>query len=227
MSLSPHPRTGISREQWKAIADAWLKPMSGKAITGSRIALGLFFAASVIGSLMLANWVTTDYGFIPVGFGLEATAGTFFAGIMLVSRDVVQDTIGRWAVLVIIVVGTGVSFTISAPAIAFASAIAFSIAELLDFAVYTPIRMRAKFGDRTWGLAVVASSIVGALADSVLFLSIAFGWEAVAPALAGQMVGKLWATLSYLVLGWLVARLILSWALPERRAEALAPAAAS
>lgn len=219
MSLSPHPRKGIDKDQWKALGDAWLKPLSGAAITRGRIAIGIIAALLVMGALIAANWVTTDYGFIPVGFGLEATAGTLFAGVMLASRDAVQDALGRWAVVLIIVLGTALSFAISAPAIAIASALAFGFAELADFAVYTPIRSRAKFGDKRWAIAVVASNIVGALADTLIFLGVAFGAAAIMPALPGQMVGKLWATIAYLLLGWLFAKLVLAKVMPSGAAE--------
>ena len=219
MSLSPHPRNGIDKDQWKALGDAWLKPLSGAAITRGRIAIGIIAALLVMGALIAANWVTTDYGFIPVGFGLEATAGTLFAGIMLASRDAVQDALGRWAVVLIIIVSTALSFAISAPAIAIASALAFGFAELADFAVYTPIRSRAKFGDKRWAIAVVASNIVGALADTLIFLGVAFGAAAIMPALPGQLVGKLWATIAYLLLGWLFAKLVLAKVMPSGAAE--------
>ena len=220
MSLSPHPRNGITREQWKAIGDSWLKPLSGAAITRGRIIIGIIAALLVMGALVAANWVTTDYGFIPVGFGLEATAGTLFAGIMLASRDAVQDALGRWAVLVIILLGTVVSLAISAPQIALAAALAFGFAELCDFAVYTPIRSKAKFGDRRWAVAVVGSNIVGAVADTLIFLGVAFGPAAIMPALPGQLVGKLWATVAYLILGWLFARLVLSKVMPSAEVKA-------
>lgn len=216
---NPYPRIPPSREQWKSIGDAWLKPLSGAAITHGRITIGIVAALLVMGALIAANWVTTDYGFIPVGFGLEATAGTLFAGVMLASRDAVQDALGRWAVVLIIIMGTALSFAISAPGIAIASALAFGFAELADFAVYTPIRSRAKFGDKRWAIAVVASNIVGALADTLIFLGVAFGAAAIMPALPGQMVGKLWATIAYLLLGWLFAKLVLAKVMPSGAAE--------
>ena len=193
----------------------WLRPLSGQEITGSRIGIAALAAFIGLGSLLLANIVTTDYGFIPVGFGFHATAGTIFAGFTLAARDVVQDCLGRWAVLVVIVIGTLLSFLVASPAIAIASAAAYLFAELADFAVYTPIRARAMFGDRKWALAVVSSNVVGAFADTIIFLGLAFGALSIMPALAGQMVGKMWATLMYLVLGKLVAQFILPKLLPQ------------
>jgi queuosine precursor transporter len=67
-----------------------------------------------------------------------------------------------------------------------ASGSAFALSELVDFAVYTPLQRRQLT------LAVVASSIVGLVVDSVVFLTLAFGSLEF---LAGQVVGKLWAVL--------------------------------
>ncbi|HLS32615.1 MAG TPA: VUT family protein [Brevibacterium sp.] len=218
MSLSPHPRNGLPEDTVRGWGDKWLRPLDGSQITPARIVVGVIAGLLVLGALIAANVVTTDYGFIPVGFGFEATAGTLFAGVMLASRDAVQDALGRWAVVVMILLGTIVSFLVSDPQIAIAAALAFGFAELADFAVYTPIRNRSIIGDKRWALAVVASNVVGALADSVIFLGIAFGLGAITPALPGQMVGKLWATLAYLLLGWVVAKTILN---PLRKAGRL------
>ena len=67
-----------------------------------------------------------------------------------------------------------------------ASAAAFLLSELADFAVYTPLQQRRLV------LAVVASSLVGLVVDSVVFLHLAFGSL---DYLAGQVVGKAWAVL--------------------------------
>lgn len=218
MSLSPHPRNGLPEDKVRGWKDKWLRPLDGSEITPARIVVGVVAGLLVLGALIAANVVTTDFGFIPVGFGFEATAGTLFAGVMLASRDAVQDALGRWAVVVMILLGTIVSLLISDPHIALAAALAFGFAELADFAVYTPIRNRSIIGDKRWALAVVASNAVGALADSVIFLGIAFGLGAITPALPGQMVGKLWATLAYLLIGWVVAKAILN---PLRKAGRL------
>lgn len=179
-------------------------------LTPARLTAGLIAVAVLFGSMLAANYVTTDYGFVPVGFGLSATAGTFFAGFALAARDAINDAWGRLAVVAVILTGTLVSFTLSAPEIAIASAAAFLVAESLDFAVYVPLRKRAKFGDKKWALAVVASNIVGAIADTVVFLGVAFGSAAILPALPGQLVGKSYATVVYLLIGWAVARLVIN-----------------
>lgn len=184
---------------------------STKALTPLRLITGVVASLVLLGGLLAANWVTTDYGFIPVGFGFMATAGTIFAGVSLAMRDLIQDTLGRIYVVGLILVGTALSFAISAPAIAIASAAAFLLSELIDFAVYTPLRAKAKVGDKKWAVAVILSNTVGAIVDTVVFLGIAFGMAAILPALPGQLVGKTWATLAYLLVGALIGYGIRRW----------------
>lgn len=175
----------------------------------ARRATGTFAFLAFAASVVLANWLTTTFGFIPVGFGLTATAGTLVAGAALALRDLIQDTLGRVVSLLAILVGSAASFAVADPFIALASVTAFAVSELADFGVYTPIRSRARFGGRRWAVAVIASGAVGAIVDTVVFLGIAFGPASIAPALAGQLVGKAWAALLYLAIGWVVARAVL------------------
>lgn len=175
----------------------------------SRRIAGVVAAVAFIATIVLANYLTTRYGFVPVGFGLTATAGTFAAGFALALRDVTQDALGRRAVALVIVAGAALSFLVADPFIALASAAAFLVSELADFAVYTPLRARSRVGDRRWAGAVIASNVVGAVVDTAIFLGIAFGAAAILPGIPGQLVGKSWATLAYLAAGWVVSRALL------------------
>jgi uncharacterized PurR-regulated membrane protein YhhQ (DUF165 family) len=134
-----------------------------------------------------ANWATDRYGMVPVGPGLITTAGTYAAGLALLARDAVQDTAGpRW-VLTGIAAGTALTALLS-PALALASATAFLLAELLDMAVYTPLRSHG------WARAALASGIAGALIDTYAFLTLA-GFPITTQSVSGQLVGKaLWTT---------------------------------
>jgi len=138
--------------------------------------------AAFVALVAAANWLTVQYGLVPVGFGLVATAGTWAAGLVLVARDLVQDLAGRWVVLGCIAAGGVLSAVLATPQLALASAAAFTVAELVDFAVYTPLRRRG------WARAVAASSVVGSVMDSVLFLTLA-GFPLWA-ALPGQLLAK-------------------------------------
>lgn len=159
----------------------------------SRFALFCGFVATV----WLANWLTSQYGFVPVGFGMTATAGTFAAGLAFGLRDALHEVAGRWVVVLAIAVGAVLSAIVS-PSLAFASGTAFLLSESADLLVYDPLR------HRRWTLAVVASNLVGALVDTVVFLQLA-GFP-VRSALGGQMVGKAMMVLPALVLVWWVKR---------------------
>jgi len=136
--------------------------------------------------VVAANWLTSRYGFIPVGLGLSATAGTYAAGLCLLARDWVHDAAGRVAVLAAIGVGGVASAVMAGPRLALASAIAFVASELADLLVYQPLRRRG------WVRAVLASNGVGAPVDTVLFLALAGFpiWAAV----PGQLLAKAAAT---------------------------------
>ena len=77
-------------------------------------------------------------------------------------------------------------FALAPAALVMASAAAFLLSEFADFAVYTPLARRRLV------LAVVASSLVGLVVDSIVFLWLAFGSLEF---LSGQIVGKLWMVL--------------------------------
>lgn len=146
-----------------------------------RRSLGVVSVTVYITTIIAANWAVHHWGIVPVGFGLTAPAGVYFVGLAFTLRDVTQETLGRYAVLAAIAVGAVVSYFVSDANLAAASAVAFGLSELADFAVYQPLRRRG------WLRAVVASNIVGLVVDSVLFLWIAFGSLAF---LNGQIVGK-------------------------------------
>ncbi len=149
------------------------------------------FAATV----PLANWMIGNVGInclpngpctVPVGFGLTAPSGVLVVGAALVLRDLVQDVGGIRAALVAVAIGGVLSGFVAPPALVLASVTAFLLAELADLIVYTPIRQHRP------GLAVFASGVAGSLADSVVFLWLAFGSL---DFLAGQVIGKLWLNL--------------------------------
>jgi len=149
-----------------------------------------------VGAIVLANYLivhgcpgATATPFhtytLPVGFGLAAPAGVYVAALTFPLRDVVQRFGGRTLGIVAILIAALVSYWVSNPIIAVASGGTFLISETLDFAVYTPFQRR-------WFVpAVIASGVVAAVADSVIFLywaGLPFGNGT----LEGLIVGKLW-----------------------------------
>ena len=158
-----------------------------------RTAYRMSVTIGYLGTVVLANYLTAHYGFVPVGFGLAATAGTYAAGLAFVARDAVQDTLGRAGVLAVLAVGAVLSWWLSTPQLAVASAAAFALSELVDMAVYTPLRRRG------YVRAAVASNLIGSLVDTCLFLTLA-GFGLTGLSVSGQLVGKAWMTVATVAL---------------------------
>lgn len=166
------------------------------------IALALFTL-----TIPAANWLIGNAGtvcvpngpcLVPVAPGLSAPSGVLMIGLALVLRDLVQRRLGPVAALAAIAVGALLSGLLAPPAIVVASVAAFLLSELADFAVYTPLQKR------NFVAAVAASSLLGLVVDSVVFLQLAFGSL---DFLAGQIVGKAWMVLLALpLMHWLRRR---------------------
>lgn len=165
------------------------------------IALALFTL-----TIPLANWMIGHVGLVcvpngpclvPVAPGIDAPSGVLMIGLALVLRDMVQRRLGARMGLVAIVIGAAISGLVAAPAIVIASVAAFLLSELADFAVYTPLQRRH------FVLAVAASSVLGLIVDSFVFLWLAFGSL---DFLLGQILGKAWMVLLALPLMHLLRR---------------------
>jgi hypothetical protein len=159
-------------------------------------ALALAFLATI----PAANWLIGNVGttcvpngpcLIPVAPGLMAPSGVLLIGAALALRDALHERVPRWMVVALIGLGAALSATFSPSALAVASAVAFLLSELADYAVYDRLRRNGM------ALAVVASGIAGAVLDSILFSWLAFGtvkWS------AGLILAKLYASLLWA--GW-------------------------
>ena len=101
---------------------------------GSRVAA--IGGASFVLLVAAANWLTGQFGMVPLAWGLSVAAGTAAAGLVLLVRDVVHDSAGVAAVFVCIALGGLLSYMTSGPGLAVASAVAFSFAEVCDQLVY-------------------------------------------------------------------------------------------
>jgi queuosine precursor transporter len=151
-------------------------------------------------TIPIANWMIGNVGTVcvpkgpclipvlpnPFGASLMAPSGVLMIGAALVLRDLVQRRLGVAYSAGAVVAGAILSAAVAPPALAVASGVAFLISELADLAVYTPLARRRLI------TAVVASSFVGLVVDSIVFLWLAFGSLEF---LAGQVVGKGWMVL--------------------------------
>jgi uncharacterized PurR-regulated membrane protein YhhQ (DUF165 family) len=142
-----------------------------------------------------ANWMIGHVGtmcipngpcLVPVAPGIMAPSGVLMVGAALVLRDLVQRRLGVEFGIGAIVAGAAISAGLAPPALVLASAAAFLLSEFADFAVYTPLARRRLV------TAVIASSVVGLVVDSIVFLWLAFGSLEF---LIGQIIGKLWMVL--------------------------------
>jgi uncharacterized PurR-regulated membrane protein YhhQ (DUF165 family) len=156
---------------------------------------GYLALAAFGATIPLANWMIGHVGtvcvpngpcLIPVMPGVMAPSGVLMIGLALVLRDLVQRRLGRNWSLGAIAVGTLISAMLAPASLVVASASAFLLSELADFAVYTPLQ------ERRLVLAVVASSFAGLIVDSLVFLYLAFGSLEF---LGGQIIGKSWMVL--------------------------------
>lgn len=161
-------------------------------------------AASFLACIPAANWLIGNVGtvcipagpcLIPVAPGLMAPSGVLLIGAALVLRDGLHEAAGRGWVLACVLAGAALSLAFSPPALALASAVAFLISELADWAVYSRLRARGL------ALAVLLSGLAGAVIDSLLFSWLAFGVVKWAP---GLIVAKLYASAAFAL--WLAAR---------------------
>ena len=172
-----------------------------------RLGEGLVFLALFALTIPAANWLIGNVGtkcvpngpcLVPVAPGLMAPSGVITIGLALVLRDLVQRRLGVGAAIGAIVAGAALSALVAPPKLVIASAIAFLVAEMADLAVFTPLQKRGLV------LAVLASSVVGLVVDSMLFLQLAFGSLEF---LLGQVVGKAWMVLLSLpFVAWLRRR---------------------
>lgn len=157
-------------------------------------ALAVAIIAAYLACILGANAAIQRYGIVSADLGWpgwSAPAGVFFVGPALVLRDLVQWTAGKAASLAALGAGALLSYLIADPRVATASAVAFGLSELTDFALYTwiaPSKRRSASGRRTrWAWAVLAGGVAGAVVDSAVFLHIAFGSLEFMP---GQILGK-------------------------------------
>ncbi len=167
-----------------------IKNHESKAMVKTLIRIALF--SSFILVIVAANWSIKQWGVVPIGFGLMAPAGVYFAGLAFSIRDGLHESANARWIIVAIVLGAGVSYMLEdVGKIAIASGVAFLCSELADFLVYTPLRNKGKMG------ALLLSNAVGLVLDSIIFLYLAFGSLEF---LSGQITAKAYMTGAVLVL---------------------------
>lgn len=168
----------------------------------------IYFALFAV-SIFIANYLIRNVGtechgnvcLIPmwpsfgIGDGL-VPSGVLVIGFSFTLRDLVQRRLGlRWA-WGAVVLGAVLSALLDRQ-LAFASGVAFLLAESLDLMVYTPLQRR------NLTLAVLGSNVVGFVTDSFVFLYLA-GIPMMF--VEGQIIGKFYMTLIALPIIWWIRR---------------------
>ncbi len=143
--------------------------------------------------IVLVNWLFTVVPLVELPGGTMWPPVALVVGFVFVARDFAQREIGHW-VLAAMAVGVIISYFMASPQVALASAVAFAVSELADWAVYT-------FTGRPLSERILYSSIIGTPIDSVVFLSMV-GFFSVAGA-AAMTASKL---LGALIVWWLIRR---------------------
>ena len=129
------------------------------------------FVALYLAAIIAANQIIAYYGppaVIYVAF--------FLIGLTLVVRDRLHDAFADQRLVkmaALIAAGSILSYVLNADAgrIALASFLAFAAAETSDALLYHTMRGRA------WMERSNASNVIGAALDSIVFVTVAFGWS--------------------------------------------------
>jgi len=134
------------------------------------------------------NWSFAHVPTVPMPDGGAWSPMAVVTGLILVVRDFAQREVGH-AIFLPLFIGMLVSFIMAPPAIALASAAAFGISELVDWAVYS-------FSKKPLSARVLISSSISAPLDSAAFWAMAsltvagvFTLSTVLTAVVSKMLG--------------------------------------
>lgn len=126
---------------------------------GAFAALGIY-----IGLIGLVNWVYVVAPLVELDNGDIWSTADILVGFVFVARDFAQRRVGHhilWGTLV----GSILSWWLATPQIAIASAAAFAVGEMGDWAIFT-------FAKRSFAQRILLSSLLGAPLDSLVFLTL-------------------------------------------------------
>lgn len=155
------------------------------------------YIASIIG----VNWLFDVTPVLTLPDGGSWSPASLIVGFVFVVRDFAQRRVGHnilWAMLT----GIVISWWMADPAVAIASAAAFAIGELADWALYT-------FTQKPLSQRILLSSAIGAPLDSYVFLYLL----GIASA-GGILIMSLSKMVGALVVFWLVRKREQASALP-------------
>lgn len=128
--------------------------------------MSYFLVAIYVAAMVTANTLVWWLGpwFSPIN-------AFMLIGLDLTLRDVMQERFNRWQLAGVILAGGAITWLVNPAAkhIAIASAVAFLVSAIADWATYTALR------SKPWLVRSNGSNVVGAAVDSVIFPTLAFG----------------------------------------------------
>jgi len=131
-----------------------------------------FFAVFAMCAAVTASNILVQYPFHFFGLEHVLTYGAFVYPFAFLVNDLTNRHFGpqvaRRVVYAGFFAGLAVSWWLASPRFAIASGSAFLFAQLIDIAVFTPLRRKS------WWKAPFAAAIAGSFFDTILFFSIAF-----------------------------------------------------
>jgi uncharacterized PurR-regulated membrane protein YhhQ (DUF165 family) len=154
----------------------------------------------------LVNWAFGNTPIFTLPDGGKWSPFSVIVGLILVVRDFAQREIGHY-IFVPLCIGVVISYFMAPPIIAIASAVAFLASESIDWGIFT-------FTRAPLSVRVLFSSIVGSIADSVIYLS---GAELQVPGIFS------WWTLATMLLSKFSGALVVSFMLRRRENLQRAP----
>lgn len=136
-----------------------------------------------IASVVLANLGFSYLPMIPLPGGEMFAPMSLLVGFIFVLRDFAQKAVGH-KIFIAMFVGVAVSYLLADPFVAVASATAFAISEVIDWAVYS-------FSNRSLKNRILLSSAISVPVDSVVFMLMVgfFTWYGFAIMVASKMLG--------------------------------------
>ncbi len=157
------------------------------------------FTALYVALIVAVNYAFTVVPLVKLPDGTMWPPVSLLVGFVFVARDFAQREIGH-KVLLAMLVGVAISYFMANPFVATASAAAFLISELVDWAVYS-------FTKRPLSQRILYSSLLGAPVDSAVFLG---GIGLLSPVGVGAMTASK-----------LVGAFLVWWMIRRRESQAL------
>ena len=146
-----------------------------------------------IAAIVAVNWAFIVVPPLPIPGGALWPPVSLLVGFVFVLRDFAQREIGHY-VLAAMGVGVAISYFMASPEVAMASAAAFLLSELVDWAVYS-------FTGRPLSQRIFFSSLLATPIDSAVFLAMVgfFSWVGVIAMTVSKLAGAA-------IVWWLVRR---------------------